>query len=67
MIDVQNKMVIICENNYKKVLLKKIGYKLLDIKFYTEKEFLEEYLFKIKEEAIYYLIKKYNLKVDYNI
>jgi ATP-dependent helicase/DNAse subunit B len=58
----KDKTIIICEDKIS--ILKEISNSFLDIKFYTKKEFLEEYLFKYDEKALYYLINKYNYKID---
>ena len=60
----KDKTIIICENNNKISILKEITNSFLDIKFYTKKEFFEEYLFKYDEKAICYLIDKYNYKIE---
>ena len=56
--------IIICENNTKISLLKELTNSFLNIKFYTKKEFLDNYLFKYDEKTIYYLISKYSYKID---
>lgn len=65
-IDIQDNTIIICENKYKKYILKKLSEKsvFLNVKFYSKKEFLNIYLFSYNEEAVYYLVNKYNIKVD---
>ena len=60
--ELKDKTIIICEDKIS--ILKEISNSFLDIKFYTKKEFLEEYLFKYDEKALYYLINKYNYKID---
>ncbi len=62
----KDKTIIICENSYKKYFLKAISERhlLLDIKIFTKDEFLKEYLFSYKEEALYYLTSKYHYKIE---
>lgn len=64
--DLSENNLIICENDYKKNILKKMsdGHLFLNVKFMTKREFFESYLFKVKDEAIYELIKKYGFKID---
>jgi len=64
--DIQNNTIIICENDYKKYLLKKMSqnHLFLNVKFYSKREFFQEYFFKYDEESLYYLISTYNFKVD---
>lgn len=64
--EIQDNTIIICENNYKKYILKELNKKqlFLNIKFFSKKEFLNEYLFKYNERTLAYLINKYNYKVD---
>ena len=64
--DIQNNTIIICENDYKKQILKELSLKhiFLNVLFFSKKEFLEEYYFKYNEKAIYYLVNKYNYKID---
>ena len=63
---IKEKTIIICEDNYKKNILKKMSenHLFLNVKFYTKKNFLEELFFKYDEKTIYYLVSKYNLKVE---
>ena len=58
--------IIICENNYKKKLLKRLtDQKLfLNIKFYSKKEFFKKYIFDYDEKTLFYLVNNYDLKVD---
>lgn len=63
---IKDNMIIICPNNYKKYLLE-IFYqeqKLLNIKFMTLDEYKKNYLFDYDIKTIFYLIKKYDMKVD---
>lgn len=64
--DIQNNTIIICENKYKNYLLKKMSknHIFLNVKFYSKREFFKEYLFSYDERAIYYLVNKYNYKVE---
>lgn len=64
--EIEDNTIIICENNYKKYILKELNKKqlFLNIKFFSKKEFLNEYLFKYNERTLAYLINKYNYKVD---
>lgn len=61
---IKDNTIIICEENTKISLLKKLTNSFLNIKFYTKKEFFNEYFFKYDENTLYYLIKKYNYKID---
>lgn len=64
--DIQNNTIIICENNFKTYVLKEMSKRhiFLNIKFFTKREFLENYLFKYNEQTLFYLVNKYNMKVD---
>ncbi len=64
--DILDKTIIICNNNYKKKLLKELTKKHLfkDIKFYDKKSFIENYYFSYSKECLPYLINKYHLKID---
>ena len=63
---IQNNTMIICENNYKKYILKRFNEEkiFLNVKILTKKEFMAEYLFKWNEKTVSYLVNKYKLKVD---
>ena len=61
---IKDKTIIICENDLKISILKKITNTFFDIKFYTKNEFFNEYLFKYDERSLYYLIDNYNFKID---
>ena len=64
MIDnVKNNSIIICNNNYKKQILKNIK-KLINIKFMNINEFIKSYYFDYDEKSVLYLIKKYNIKYE---
>ena len=64
-LDIQDNTLIICEENYKKYILKKLcNHKLfLNVKIITKKEFFNEYLFKYNNKTISYLVNTYNYKV----
>ena len=64
--DIKDNTLIICENDYKKYILKYFNDNnlFLNVNFLTKKEFLNNYLFSYDEKTIYYLYKKYNLKID---
>lgn len=64
--DIQDNTIIICEDNYKNYILKSMSQNhiFLNVKFYTKKAFLDEYLFSYNEKTIYYLVNKYKLKVE---
>ena len=55
--NIQDNTIIICENNYKNKILQELEnqHLFLNIKFFTKKEFLQEYIFKYSEEAIFML------------
>ena len=63
---IQNKQIIICENNYKEYILKKLSENktFLDVLFFTKHEFFSRYLFRFDERSIHYLVEKYNYKVN---
>jgi len=63
---IQNKQIIICENNYKEYILKKLSENktFLDVLFFTKHEFFSRYLFQFDERSIHYLVEKYNYKVN---
>lgn len=58
--------IIICENNYKKKILKELTNQKLffDVKFYSKKEFFNKYLFSYDEKTIHYLVSNYNIKCE---
>ncbi|MBE6156566.1 MAG: hypothetical protein E7161_02355 [Firmicutes bacterium] len=64
--DIQDNTIIICESEYKNYLLKKLtkNHIFLNVKFYSKKEFLKDFLFSYNEKAVYYLVKKYQYKVE---
>ena len=61
-----NDRIIICPNDYKISLLKTNSFNsdLENIKYYTKKEFLDNYYFSYDYKAVYYLMKKYNYDID---
>lgn len=61
--DIEDNSIIICNNNYKEQILKKMK-KIVNIKFMTIEEFIKNYYFSYDEKAILYLIKKYNINYD---
>ena len=62
----QDNLLVICENNYKEKFLKNSfeKKKFLNVKFYTKREFFKKYFFDYTNKTIYYLVKKYNLKIE---
>lgn len=64
--NIKDNTLIICENAYKENILKKmsLGHLFLNVKFLTKKEFLEKYLFKVSDEGLYFIVNKYNIKID---
>lgn len=58
--------IIICPNDQKKKILNKLSNqdKLFNIKFFTKKEFINNYYFSYNDKTIYYLMNKYNLNID---
>ena len=62
-LDLNDKDLIICPNNYKKELLLNSN-ELIDVKYMTLGEFLNNYCGTYKKEAIYFLHKTYNLDLD---
>ena len=64
--NIKDNSIIVCEKSYKDSLLKRLkdNKLFLNVKFYTKKEFLANYLFDYKDETLLYLIDKYGYKVD---
>jgi ATP-dependent helicase/DNAse subunit B len=62
--DIKNGDLIITPTHIKKQILKELTKekRILNIKFMTIKEFTDNYFGSYDEKALYYLIKKYNLK-----
>ena len=63
---IKDNMLIICPSNYKKYLLELFYQekKLFNVKFMSLEEYKRNYLFDYDTKTIYYLIKKYGMKVD---
>ena len=61
-----NVKIIVCPTEEKMNLLEnnEINNDLLDIKFMTKEEYLNHYFYEYNENAIYYLMKKYNYNID---
>ncbi|MBR4231425.1 MAG: PD-(D/E)XK nuclease family protein [Bacilli bacterium] len=64
--NIKDNAIIICENSYKESLLKKFSDNklFLNVKFFTKREFFENYFFKYKDETLEYLTNKYGYKVS---
>jgi len=64
--NIQNNTIIVCENNYKKYILKELNKHkcFLNVKFFSKKDFINNYLFRYNEKAISYLVNKYQIKVN---
>lgn len=62
----ENNKIYVVPDNIKKELLLELSKKkiLVNIKFYTLKELINNLTFKYDEKAIYYLMDKYNYKYD---
>ena len=58
--------IVICPNEEKLNILEKLekNRNLHNIKFMTIKEFIDNYYFSYTEEALFYLMKKYNYNID---
>lgn len=61
--NIKNNSIIICNNDYKKQILKNIN-KLINIKFMSMNEFIKSYYFDYDEKTILYVIKNYNTKYE---
>lgn len=61
--EIENNTLLIVPNNLKKTVLKKIK-KLVNFKIMSLEEFIKSYFYDYDEEAIYYLMKKYNYKYE---
>lgn len=59
--EITNDTVIVCSNSVKQNLLSKIK-RLLPIKFMNNDLFFSKLTYEYNEEAIYYIMKKYNVK-----
>lgn len=64
--NIKNETIIICEQNTKNKILKQLTKekKLLNIKLLTKKELIKKLYFTYDENAILYLIEKYNYKYE---
>ena len=65
-IEVSDNMIIICENSYKRAILNNLAKQntFYNVKFYTKKEFMKEYLYYFDERSVHYLVSKYNIKIS---
>ena len=65
-LEIKNNTIIVCSNNEKKNLLKKINEsdKLLPIKFLSKSDFIKTLTFSYDEKTLYYVRKKYNVKIE---
>ena len=63
---IENNTLIICPNEEKIKILKAISHdkNLLNIKFMTKEEYINNYYFSFDEKALHYLMKKYNYNLD---
>ena len=62
----ENDLLIVCPNEEKMLLLDKLNESdnFYNVKFMTKQEFMKNYYFDYNEEALYYLVKKYNYNLD---
>lgn len=62
----ENNLLIVCPNEEKMKILDELDKcdSFYNIKFMTKKEFMDNYYFSYNEEALYYLVKKYNYNLD---
>lgn len=65
-LEIKNNTIIVCSNNEKKNLLKKLNEsdKLLPIKFLSKSDFIKALTFLYDEKTLYYVRKKYNVKIE---
>ena len=65
-LEIKNNTIIVCSNNEKKNLLKKLNEsdKLLPIKFLSKSDFIKALTFSYDEKTLYYVRKKYNVKIE---
>lgn len=65
-LDIKKETIIVCSNNEKKNLLKKLNEtdKLLPIKFLSKNDFIKLLTFSYDEKTLYYIRKKYNVKIE---
>ena len=61
--DIKNNSIVICSNNIKKDLLLNNN-ELMNIKFLTIEEFINNYYGTYKNDAIYYVMKNYQFNYD---
>ena len=63
---IENNTLIICPSEEKIKILKTISHdkNLLNIKFMTKEEYINNYYFSFDEKALHYLMKKYNYNLD---
>ncbi len=61
-----NEVLIICPTEEKNRILERMCHEdtFYNIKFMTKKEFIDNYFFSYTDEALYYLVKKYNYNLD---
>ena len=63
MFNIENNSIVICSNNIKKDILLNEN-ELKNIKFFTIKEFINNYYGTYKKDAIYYVMSKYGFNFD---
>jgi ATP-dependent helicase/DNAse subunit B len=56
--------LIICPNSEKEYLLKELSNTIHNYKFMTKEEFMANYFFSYTEDALYYLMSKYNYNLS---
>lgn len=61
---IKNKTIIVCNNDTKKDILTKLNNTLLSIKFFSIEEIVKSVFFSYDIEAIYFIMKKYNIKYE---
>lgn len=63
---INDNVIIITPNSYKNKILEYLTKNKLfhQIKFYSMKEFIDEYLYTYKDDVLYYVSSKYNLNYD---
>lgn len=59
--DIENNTIVVCSKEKKMNILKSLK-KLVNIKFFTKKEFLDNLYFTYDSKAILYIIKEYSVK-----
>lgn len=62
----ENNLLIVCPNEEKLRILEDLNKEndFYNVKFMTKNEFMNNYYFSYGEEALYYLVKKYNFNLD---